>query len=441
MNTSDVGKLERLLRYFHVDCQEALEASVEAPKRIDFLANVDVAAADSFYIGFATKKISSMMAAVGKYYFQLLDSEGRKKSRVKMPEPRDEEKEWMIFTRPEAPKEKSKISAPEPIKAVVINHVQDEMGGTSNKQTVRVEGGKPMDVVVNVPWKDWAQLDVTKNASGVEGDIAAAVAVLRMLQKVGQPSEPISMVYNATEKVMRVVVTKAIKAKELRLAPCTQKLKVYENSSNPRRVTMRVTRTTVSGASGAAVAASAEKRKKEAKPNAKPDAKPDATAAVAAEREKVIEGSSADYYIHPEWKLPELDEDSKVWTMKDDTSIHPYWGIRRLTPDALKKMQQEPSYPPKRYNCSFESVQFTVCAVGVFRGDSAANTTYVTVPILTNTKDLLEGEELIIENAVKKPEVKRKESTWKTDAADQDRKKAKAAPKRPSSNANGNTDI
>ena len=80
MNTSDVGKLERLLRYFHVDCQEALEASVEAPKRIDFLANVDVAAADSFYIGFATKKISSMMAAVGKYYFQLLDSEGRKKA-------------------------------------------------------------------------------------------------------------------------------------------------------------------------------------------------------------------------------------------------------------------------------------------------------------------------------------------------------------------------
>ena len=440
MNTSDFGKLERLLRYFHVDCEKALGASVEAPKRIDFLANVDVTAADAFYFAFAGKKISSMMASVAKYYFQLSDSEGRKKSKVEMPEPRAEDKEWMIFTRPGEPKAKIKISAPEPIKAVVINHNQDEFGGTKNHQIVRVEE-KPVGVVVNVPWKDWAQLDVTKNASSVDGDIAAAVAVLRMLQKVGQSSEPIKMVYNASEKVMRVVATKAIKAREIRLAPCIQKLKVYDNSTHPRRVTIRVTRTTVSGASGAAVAAPAEKRKKEAKPDAKQDAKPDAMAAVAAEREKVIAGSSADYYIHPEWKLPELDEDSKVWTMKGDTSIHPYWGIRRLTPEVMKKMQQEPSHPPKRYNCSFESVQFTVCAVGVFRGDSAANTTYVTVPILTNTKDLLEEEELIIETAVKKPEAKRKESTWKTDAADQDRKRAKAAPKRSSSNANGNTDI
>ena len=80
MNKSDFGKLERLLRYFHVDCQEALGASVEAPKRIDFLANVDVAAADAFYFAFAGKKISLMMASVQKYYFQLSDSEGRKKA-------------------------------------------------------------------------------------------------------------------------------------------------------------------------------------------------------------------------------------------------------------------------------------------------------------------------------------------------------------------------
>ena len=80
MTKSDMGKLERVLRYFHVDCQEALGASVEAPKRIDFLANVDVAAADAFYFAFAGKKISSMMASVGKYYFQLSDSEGRKKT-------------------------------------------------------------------------------------------------------------------------------------------------------------------------------------------------------------------------------------------------------------------------------------------------------------------------------------------------------------------------
>ena len=74
-----MGKLERVLRYFHVDCQEALGASVEAPKRIDFLANLDVAATDMFYAAFAARKITDMMTGVAKYYFQLLDSENRKK--------------------------------------------------------------------------------------------------------------------------------------------------------------------------------------------------------------------------------------------------------------------------------------------------------------------------------------------------------------------------
>ena len=42
-------KLEKLLRFFHVDCRAAIEASVEASKKIDFLANVDTSATDSFY--------------------------------------------------------------------------------------------------------------------------------------------------------------------------------------------------------------------------------------------------------------------------------------------------------------------------------------------------------------------------------------------------------
>ena len=36
-----------------------------------------------------------------------------------------------------------------------------------------------------------------------------------------------------------------------------------------------------------------------------------------------------EYYIHPEFKMPELNEDG-TWKMAEDTSIYPYWAIRRL---------------------------------------------------------------------------------------------------------------
>ena len=40
---------------------------------------------------------------------------------------------------------------------------------------------------------------------------------------------------------------------------------------------------------------------------------------------------------------------------------------------------------------------------------------FVTVPIITNTRDVISGEELLLEIG-KKPEPKRKETTWKDEA-------------------------
>ena len=48
-------KLERLLRFFHVDCLDVIASSVEEANRIDFLTNVDVTAADGFFTAFSHK--------------------------------------------------------------------------------------------------------------------------------------------------------------------------------------------------------------------------------------------------------------------------------------------------------------------------------------------------------------------------------------------------
>ena len=65
-----------------------------------------------------------------------------------------------------------------------------------------------------------------------------------------------------------------------------------------------------------------------------------AVAAEVAEREK-IPVCEKEYFIHPEHRMPEYDEDAKAWKMAADTSLHPYWAIRRLSKEQLKKMEND----------------------------------------------------------------------------------------------------
>ena len=165
--------------------------------------------------------------------------------------------------------------------------------------------------LVELGWKDWLRLDITMVPGGADGDIAAAVAVLRMLQSTfDQTTAPIKMIYNITDKVLRVLATEPIKANELRFPPCLQKLKVLENSTHPRRVTIPVMRTKpASQPSGdAAVAADAFTyvtiKQKPCK------SKREHPAAVAAEKDEndtkdaVVGVSENESYIHPELKMP-----------------------------------------------------------------------------------------------------------------------------------------
>ena len=363
-----------------------------------------------------------MVEATSKYYDQLVDA----KTDVKMPDPPGDMKAWMIFVRPGAPDQKKTTGGGVcvPIRAKVLEHDEGSQGGVSNTQTViPIFEVKKMDVVAELPWTEWIKLDTCKEAGGTDGDIATAVAVLRMLSLHAHSATPIKMMYNATDKQVRVLATKQIKAKELRLPPCCQKLKVYETSTNPRRVTIKVTRTkSIADASNAAEAAADGGKKKKSSKQDPAAAVAAAAAAVTAEKERVVTASSRDYYIHPEWRLPAFAEDTKIFTLADDTSVYPFWAIQRLTEEQIKKMNQEQGGRHRKINCEVEYVQYTNCSVGVLTGDSVAMTTYVTVPMVTNRLAVEEGEELILAFAQKQKDIKRKDQTWKTDAASASKK-------------------
>ena len=133
----------------------------------------------------------------------------------------------------------------------------------------------------------------------------------------------------------------------------------------------------------------------------------DASAGVAlAERSTTV-------YVHPESKVPSdqtpesavadgLAPGVRVWKWDGDESLHPFWAIRRLSADEMKKhTSKDPQLRSgRRFNVSLTEKQYNVVSVGDLRGHSVAMITQVSVPMITNETKIA-GEELILEVAPK----------------------------------------
>ena len=440
MDVAELMKLEDVLHFFHVDCRSALASAVAEDDRTAFFANVDLTATEHFYQSPVAKRIQAVLQALAPYYFQIQDANVDKP----MPAPGDD-KLWITFSRDAAEEvTKKKTTGKEAkvpvaaLEAVVMQHDEDGHGRLRTSQPVREKEEPKGPMICELHWKNWLGLDLSMVLGRVEADIATAVAVLRMLKtrESSQRAVPIKMEYNATEKVLRVLATGPIKKGSLVFAPCIQKLKIHEQSSNPRRVPITVRRTGSEGASRAAVAACMEATavppptRRRANCKTKAETNPE-TEAVDDKKE---------YYIHPEFKMPELNEDG-TWKMAEDTSIYPYWAIRRLNAEQVKKMQQDDASDTKpadiRFNFGVEPIEFATCSIGVIQGDSLSNTVFVTLPMLTNTCDLASGEELLVETIKKEKDTKSTPKiTWKEEAM-REEKKNKGKNKREEEKDNG----
>ena len=103
------------------------------------------------------------------------------------------------------------------------------------------------------------------------------------------------------------------------------------------------------------------------------------------------------------------------WVFDDNGSdtMHPFWGVRRLTQQALDKERAstEANEWLPRFNCQL--VPQNVTSVGVFAELQIENRTRkISVPFLTVAGQVLVGEELILE-VDPKPTKQKNKRTWR----------------------------
>ena len=100
-----------------------------------------------------------------------------------------------------------------------------------------------------------------------------------------------------------------------------------------------------------------------------------------------VEPKRSVYFVHPEFKPPEeskeqLDESvpphARAWEFQGVETMHPYWGVERITDAERKKLSKAP------FNMGCEDKEFAAVSVGALGTDSIAITFAVVVPIMTN---------------------------------------------------------
>ena len=213
-----VETLEELLRFFHVGCEEYMKV-LSPQSRIKGLANLDIAAASTFYAAADEKK----KCTTDKIRKQLLDAtatylEPLGIKETNLPSPKAE---WIKFGTPakEPPPPTEPESAPVPI---VVEY--DERTGRQITTQVSLEKVTlPVEEKQwKLPWREWAKND--KNMGSLVADKAAAVAVLHTLhQHIPIESEWVEIWDKKGGQC--VVTTGAVKSEAILLPPCVPKLR------------------------------------------------------------------------------------------------------------------------------------------------------------------------------------------------------------------------
>ena len=108
-----------------------------------------------------------------------------------------------------------------------------------------------------------------------------------------------------------------------------------------------------------------------------------------------------------------------LWEWDGEETLHPFWAVGRTTVQELHKKNWLGSRGQSEFNMGLVDKEFSVVTVGSVKGASVAKTTFVTVPMLVNTKDVKQGTELIMEITPVEAGSKRKAASWKDDAKSQ----------------------
>ena len=419
--------LEQMLFYFHTTRRVDVD-KLEPAARNKFLANVDCSATNAFFPVAATtvqqkknkhrmlddRAVKDVLLESMQKYFDLLGEQ-----QAAVAERREEHGEnsaavadenqtaavanWIVFKVATGGEDGNQGTSTEsannvPSSAANIPQFDEQTGARLTAE----EGFPELDtqteersITIVLPWRKWHK----ENALGtLEADRAAAVAVLHGLhENFDVTTQAIDIIYTArtdsSHSKPNVVALKTIEAGALWLPACVPKQsRVVETSENPNAVPLRVT-----------VLRSAE-------------------SAVNSPEGHIVR--FRDFKIQPEFKIPTkasagskpavADEDG--WIFDDGTpdTMHPFWAVRRLTSQQLEKERNE-TKPGKwlpRFSCQLVDIELSnVC---VYSRISCANSTRnFKIPFLTNSAQLEEGEELILQVATREKAAKPKARTWR----------------------------
>jgi hypothetical protein len=188
----------------------------------------------------------------------------------------------------------------------------------------------------------------------------------------------------AADKIS-VVTTGKVKKGTIMLPPCVPKQsKVFDRSEHPDAVkfTTKVMQATASCADATVLRQcqfyvlpelKIPMKKQPTTNTAGADAE---TSAVAAQQE-------------PEW----------IWAQGGADTMHPFWAVRRLTDKQLQ--QAKVDYPKgkmaPRFNCELLPQTLSVVCIASISQKLNNSTRMIEMPCLTNSIDLEEGEELLLE--------------------------------------------
>ena len=408
---SDLLKLEELLRYFHVTCASAV-ADLNPKERSAFSASVACVAADAFIACKRSENLKeTLLQATKKYWCDVAERLAAKIPPGKCPVA---EQAWLNFAAVAEPKAKAspagkKAAKPE---AAVAERLlprvilyDDATDAPMGEQDTREEEEKESAVaLVRVPWKEWMASEVAQNLDEAASLGAAATLVLRSLHHKGNVHmQDIDVKMNLETKQKTVVAVAELKPDTLQLPPCTPVAcgRVITTSSHPLRVAIGISQRV-------------ERR----------GPTPPGESAIVKHT----------YYVNPEctWTLVAsgVSPGTRAWEWKGDETLHPFWAVQRLTADELSKRNFHEK-TDHEFNIALTEKDYNVVTVGSLGGQSVSMTTTVTVPIMTNTKAVAPGAELLMEIAPKIAVAKRKAPNWKDDVASAAKAKPKGRPSTP----------
>ena len=133
----------------------------------------------------------------------------------------------------------------------------------------------------------------------------------------------------------------------------------------------------------------------------------------AASGDAAVAGSSAS-----------LGEEPWMWGQGHPETMHPFWAVRRITQQQLDKEIEAcirrnktavagTEWPIPSFNCEFQRYSQSQVNIATVGNTSVTGSRLVHVPILTNCKALVKGEELLMQLTVVVKKKQQQKRTWR----------------------------